>query len=146
MLTVYSQHIHHMFTKFSQYYSPNFTCNHVYHMITTCLPHVHPIFTTCSTCSRQITIYAPMDDDRPCFVTELWFIQTFPTIREGIREAFNFQINYISVWGDGGETSYTTIIFYSKVATMNYPKKTRLQYVPIAALCLYNIQRENIVF
>ena len=30
--------------------------------------------------------------------------------------------------------------------TMNYPKKNRYQSVPIAALCLYNIQRENLVF
>ena len=31
-------------------------------------------------------------------------------------------------------------------ATMNYPKKNRFQSVPIAALRLYNIQRENLVF
>ena len=29
---------------------------------------------------------------------------------------------------------------------MNYPKKTTFQSVPIAALCLYNIQRENHFF
>ena len=28
---------------------------------------------------------------------------------------------------------------------MKYPKKTRFKSVPIAALCLYNIQRENLV-
>ena len=31
-------------------------------------------------------------------------------------------------------------------ATMNYPKKNRFQSVPVAALCLYNIQREDLVF
>ena len=30
--------------------------------------------------------------------------------------------------------------------TMNYSKKDRFQYVPIAELCLHNIQRENLVF
>ena len=34
----------------------------------------------------------------------------------------------------------------SSICTMNYPKKNRFQSVPIAALCLYNIQRENLVF
>ena len=29
---------------------------------------------------------------------------------------------------------------------MNYPKKYRFQFVPIAALCLHIIQRENLVF
>ena len=29
---------------------------------------------------------------------------------------------------------------------MNYPKKNKFQSVPITALCLYNIQRENLVF
>ena len=29
---------------------------------------------------------------------------------------------------------------------MNYPKKIRFQSVPITALCLYNIQHENLVF
>ena len=29
--------------------------------------------------------------------------------------------------------------------TMNYPQKNRFQSVPIADLCLYNIQRENLV-
>ena len=30
--------------------------------------------------------------------------------------------------------------------TMNYPKKKMFQYAPIVALCLYNIQPENLVF
>ena len=29
---------------------------------------------------------------------------------------------------------------------MNYPKKTMFQSVPIAALCIHNIQRENLAF
>ena len=35
------------------------------------------------------------------------------------------------------------LIYYT---TINYPKKNRFQSVPIVALCLYNIQRENLVF
>ena len=41
-----------------------------------------------------------------------------------------------------------TIVISSLIAedTMNYPQKNRFQSVPIAALSLYNIQRENLVF
>ena len=40
-----------------------------------------------------------------------------------------------------------SIVISSLIAedTMNYPKKNRFQSVPIAALSLYNIQRENLV-
>ena len=37
-------------------------------------------------------------------------------------------------------------LFLVHTGTMSYPKKTRFQSVPIAALCLYNVQRENLVF
>ena len=37
-------------------------------------------------------------------------------------------------------------LWVASFKTMNYPKKTRFQSVPIAALRLYNIQLENLVF
>ena len=33
-----------------------------------------------------------------------------------------------------------------QIPTMNYRKKNMFQSVPIVALCLYNIQRENLIF
>ena len=45
-----------------------------------------------------------------------------------------------------GNNKIKTNVFYSVSSTMNYPKKPRFQSVRIAALCLYNIQRENLVF
>ena len=41
---------------------------------------------------------------------------------------------------------YMTIFFLLSQDTMNYPKKNRFQSARIAALCLYNIQRENLVY
>ena len=38
------------------------------------------------------------------------------------------------------------LVKYLFLNTMNYPKKTRFQSVPIAALRLYIIQRDNLVF
>jgi len=38
------------------------------------------------------------------------------------------------------------ILIQSRTCTMNNPKKNRFQSVPIAALRLYNIQRENLFF
>ena len=74
MFMTCSWHIHDMFMTCSwQLHNIFMTCSMkyswlVHHMFTTCSPHVHHMFTTCSPhvyhCSRQIPIYAPMDDDR----------------------------------------------------------------------------------
>ena len=39
-----------------------------------------------------------------------------------------------------------TLDFLAGYYTMNYQKKNRFQSVRITALCLYNLQRENLVF
>ena len=56
--------------------SPIHVQQNIHDMFTTCSPHVPHMFTTCSNCSRQITFYAPMADDRPCSFNKLILISS----------------------------------------------------------------------
>ena len=62
---------------------------------------------------------------------------------------FKKEINHVPKFVRQAYSERTKKTFMGNVVllhTMNYPKKTRFQSVPIAALCLYNIQRKNLIF